>query len=203
MSPSLFDVTMSIESISNKVSFSSDTRQVFKINILKKIDVIPDQKNEDNFMAYLQHRFISAPFEVYRNETFVDGTRRNIVFQMNTKNKNVTETKNLLIFTTGTYCCLSSKFIKYCTSYHRLNGICLVVDLLKENTTQNGCFKSDMYRETSYEETTLDSLSSLTTIVLVREVHDPWYQIPNIIGFLSNRGRLPSWGISKNDRLEI
>lgn len=91
---------------------------------------------------------------------------------------------------------------RYCYRYYRLNGFCLVVDLKNQKVLQNGCyggFGSVGYRETSTIETSTTGSSSLRFDVMVRDIRDPWYQIPYIIGF----GGGNTWGVTQSDRIIV
>jgi hypothetical protein len=91
----------------------------------------------------------------------------------------------------------------YCTNYYRLNGFCLVFDLERLNILQTGCYGGfgDLggYKGTSYQLTSRSSINSLKFNVVARDVHDPWYQIPFIIGF----GVGNTWGVTKSDRIIV
>jgi hypothetical protein len=78
-----------------------------------------------------------------------------------------------------------------------------VFDLTRMVVLEGGCYGGfgDLggYRGASYQLTTRYSISSLQFNVVAREVNDPWYQIPFIIGF----GAGNTWGVTKTDRIIV
>eukprot|EP01080_Neovahlkampfia_damariscottae_P002544 gene2544-3506_t len=196
-SPVLHGTNITIQSdISKEISFYNDYRP---------IDTVPNTRADDHFQPYDQIRFIAPNFDYYELERFQIGVRRSFTVKM--KNKEIGESQasySFGLFSSSSYCCSSSKngCRRYCYRYYRLSGFCLVLDLKFQKVLQQGCyggFGHLGYQETARIETSTSGFHSLSFDVMAREIRDPWYQIPYIIGF----GGGNTWGVTQSDRIIV
>lgn len=100
------------------------------------------------------------------------------------------------------YCCSSSCSI-YCTTYYKIDQVCIIVDLVNNQVTNDGClggFGDQNLRYYKTEYTIGSSISNTVYLnVKIRDKNDPYYLIPFIIGF----GADSTWGVTKMDNLII
>eukprot|EP01080_Neovahlkampfia_damariscottae_P011820 gene11820-5151_t len=188
------------------ITIQSDiSSEIFFYKDYSTIDKVPNTRVGDEFLDYEQLRFLAPGFDYYQNEKFQIGRRKSFTVKMSHKDiGEAINTRSFDIFSTSQYCCQSSKNGCHQTCYHhyRLSEFCLVLDLKFQKVLSQGCFGgfgSLGYRETNKIETGLFSTTSLKFDVMAREIRDPWYQIPYIIGF----GGLNSWGVTRTDRIIV
>ena len=93
--------------------------------------------------------------------------------------------------------------LQHCKEIKKLSGICLILDIKNQQISSDGCFGGfgfiNGYSETIYEEISINKKYDGIFDIQAREINDPYYHIPFIIGY----GVHNTWGVTYEDRMII
>ena len=172
-------------------------------SISTSVPDLQDRRPTDNFTNYIGNHWITN-VPAFKDEPY-SSKRLDVYFKItDDSGAEFTSGISYQMFYSISYCCAHSDTgcFGYCDNYYVISGICVTFNLVNKIIVPNqGCvrqglsYSDAMYRQMSiwYKQT------DLNFYVQVREVHDPWYNIPFIIGFGSEN----SWGVTMMDNIII
>lgn len=172
-------------SISVKPIFENQPRNTSFLYFDQSYDYVPNTKSYDHFKTYNQTKWISRIFLFNDISGDIENLKGNfkvtIYDHMNKLN--------------------SSRYISmyFINEHYIISKICLVVDLIHLKVTNQGCIHHSFVYWKGWYEGYCDSYCSSTVEFQVRDIHDPFYNIPFIIGF----GFANTWGVTKHDIIII